>query len=91
MKNIFIFCFLLAFFKVSCLPRFSRFSFLRQHWPRWRQELSGRDVLCSGGNSIPERWKWCPGVVETYSLAVEIYWFSGGNGVRKRWKNEKKM
>jgi hypothetical protein len=42
--------------------------------------------LFSGGKGIPERWKWCPGVVETYSRAVEMVCLSGGNGVPERWK-----
>jgi hypothetical protein len=37
-----------------------------------------------------QRWKWCPGVVETYSRAVEKGCRSGGNGMPERWKNEKR-
>ncbi|NIM13496.1 MAG: hypothetical protein GTO45_15395 [Candidatus Aminicenantes bacterium] len=43
----------------------------------------------SGGNILPQRWKWGAGVVEMYSRAVEIYSPGGGNGVPERWKNEK--
>jgi hypothetical protein len=38
---------------------------------------------------MPEWWKWCPGVVETYCQAVEMGCLGGGNGVPERWKNEK--
>jgi hypothetical protein len=68
------------FFKMP--PEIIKFILPDYNRARRRQTLSG-------GNILPQRWKWGAGVVETYSRAVEIYSPGGGNGVPERWKNEK--